>query len=193
MKDSFATFKQFVRQFILPAPADETLIITLFEPVSYRKGDVLVAMGTVAKHIYFINSGFLRVYHVEEGNEITNHLGGPNSFITTYLSFATRTPADESLIAITACDLLRITKNNMDRLYRESHNLAVFGLIMADQYLIFNNQRSRDLITLTAEQRYLKLLQQTPELVQNVPLHYVASYIGVKPESLSRIRRQLIS
>ncbi len=193
MEKSFSGFRQYIQQFVQLMSADEELIMTLFEPVSCRKGDVIVAMGSMATHLYFINTGFMRAYHFEDGNEITNHLGGPNSFITAYLSYTTRTSSDESVVAITACNLLRITKDNLDKLYRQSHNLAVFGIIMADQYLIFNNQRSRDLITLSAEQRYLKLLQQTPVYVQQIPLQYIASYIGVKPESLSRIRRQFIS
>ena len=193
MPASFDSFLQLIRQCVPLTPADEDLITDLFEPVTYQKGEVLIEIGRVATHLYYINSGFLRAYHLEEGSEITNHLGGPNSFITAYLSFTTKMPSDESVVAITACELLRITNDKLSQLYRQSHNLAVFGIMMSDRYLIFNNQRSRDLITLSAEQRYLKLLQETPALVQTVPLQYIASYIGVKPESLSRIRRQLIS
>ena len=193
MQASFQPFLQSIRQCVPLTPADENLITQLFEPITFQKGAVLSEIGRVATHMYYINTGFLRAYHLEEGSEITNHLGGPNSFITAYLSFTTKMPSDESVVAVTACNLLRITKDKLSQLYRQSHNLAVFGIIMSDQYLIFNNQRSRDLITLSAEQRYLKLLRETPDLVQNIPLQYIASYIGVKPESLSRIRRQLIS
>ncbi|WP_375448063.1 Crp/Fnr family transcriptional regulator [uncultured Fibrella sp.] len=190
MTDAFQPFIRLLKQLVTLTPTDETLIRTLFEPISYAKSTLLVEPGKVASYIYFINDGFARAYHYEDGNEITNHLGAPTGFITAYLSFSTKTPSDEAVETLTPAQLLRITKDNLDQLYRQSHNLALFGIVMADQYLVFNNQRSRDLITLSAEQRYQKLMQETPVLLQHIPLQYIASYIGVTPESLSRIRRK---
>lgn len=191
LSDSFEPFIQLLNQFLIITPADVELITRSFEPYQCAKGTPLVELGKVATHLYFINTGFARGYHFEDGNEITNHLGGPNSFITAYLSFSSKRPSDEAIETITTAQLLRITKDSLHQLYQQSHNMALFGLLMADEYLVFNNQRTRDLITLSAEQRYLKLLQKTPALLQNVPLQYIASYIGVKPESLSRIRRKM--
>lgn len=190
MTDPYLPFVGLLNQFVTLTPSDEQLVRTLFEPVNCAKSTPLVELGKVASYIYFINEGFARAYHYEDGNEITNHLGAPNGFITAYLSFSTKTPSDEAVDTLTPSQLLRITKDNLDQLYRQSHNLALFGIVMADQYLVFNNQRSRDLITLSAEQRYQKLMVQTPALLQHIPLQYIASYIGVKPESLSRIRRK---
>lgn len=191
MAEPYQPFLRLQNQFLTLTSTDEQLIKQLFEPYQCPKATPLVESGKVASYMYFINTGFIRGYHYEDGNEITNHLGGPNSFITAYLSFSTKNPSDEVFETLTPSQLLRITKDNLDQLYRQSHNMALFGLFMADQYLVFNNQRSRDLITLSAEQRYLKLMQQTPTLLQHVPLQYIASYIGVKPESLSRIRRKM--
>lgn len=179
-----------LNQHVTLTATDEQLIKQFFEPVNCSKGARLVESGTVARYMYFITAGFVRAYHYEDGTEITNHLSAPNGFITAYFSFSTKTPADEVVETLTPVQLLRITKDNLDQLYRQSHNLALFGIVMADLYLVFNNQRSRDLITLSAGQRYQKLRQQFPELLQHVPLQYIASYIGVKPESLSRIRRK---
>lgn len=190
MTDVHHPFIRLLHQFVTVTPTDEQLVRHLFEPITCVKNTILVELGKVASHLYFINAGFARVYHYEDGTEITNHLGGPNSFITAYLSFSGKTPADEVVETLTPVQALRITKDKLDHLYRQSHNLALFGIVMADQYLVFNNQRSRDLITLSAEQRYHKLMEQTPALLQHIPLQYIASYIGVKPESLSRIRRK---
>ncbi len=175
------------------AEADVELARQLFEPAQYRRAEVLVERGKVARFIYFVNAGYARVQHLEDGVEITNHLIGPNGFITAYTSFATRSPSDEVVQAITACEVLRITRDDLERLYQKSHVWALVGLHLADQYLIFNNQRGRDLITLNAEQRYQKLLREEPGLIQNVPLQYIASYLGIEPQTLSRIRRKRIS
>lgn len=189
MNDTYQPFETLLKQYVPLDESDEVLIRQAFEPTSYHKGEPLVEMGKVAQYLFFINTGFARAYHMEDGDEITNHLASPGTFITSYHSFSTKRPSDECVLTITACECLRVTKDKLDQLYRQSHNMALFGLIMADQYLVFNNQRSRDLITLSAEQRYLKLMQEQPAIVQHVPLQYIASYIGVKPESLSRIRR----
>lgn len=190
MTDAYLNFETLLKQFVRIDPSDEMLIRQAFEPVSFHKAQPLVDIGKVAQHLFFISSGFARAYHMEDGDEITNHLASPGTFITAYHSFSTKRPSDECVLTITACECLRVTKDKLDELYRQSHNMAIFGLVMADQYLVFNNQRSRDLITLSAEQRYLKLMQDHPAIIQHVPLQHIASYIGVKPESLSRIRRQ---
>jgi hypothetical protein len=88
---------------------------------------------------------------------------------------------------------LRITKNNFDILCQKSQKWADFSRIIYEKSVIYNEQRTRDIINLSAEERYLNLLKYNPDIIQNVPLQYIASFIGIKPESLSRIRRKLIS
>jgi CRP-like cAMP-binding protein len=156
-----------------------------------KKGEILVNEGKIAKHLYFVLSGYARVFHFEKGIEITNHLASENLFITAYNSFTTKSPAEETVQAISDCALLRISKENLDLLYKQSHNMALFGILMSDRYLVFNNQRAKDLITLTAKEKYLKLLYEEPHILQNVPLQYISSYIGIEPQTLSRIRREI--
>jgi CRP-like cAMP-binding protein len=170
---------------------DIALVNALFEKMETKKGEILVNEGKIARHLYFVLSGYARVFHFEKGIEITNHLASENFFITAYNSFTTKSPAEETVQAISECDLLRISKENLDRLYKQSHNMALFGIVMSDRYLVFNNQRAKDLITLTAKERYLKLLYEEPHILQNVPLQYISSYIGIEPQTLSRIRREI--
>lgn len=173
--------------------SDVQLIDSLFEKITVAKNHILVEYNKTAKYMYFVLSGYVRVFHFENGAEITNHLASENYFVTAYNSFTSKTPSQEIVQAISSCNLLKISKDNLDLLYRKSHNLALFGIFMSDKYLVYNNQRSKDLITLNAEQKYLKLIADQPHIVKNVPLQYISSYIGVEPQTLSRIRRKIIT
>lgn len=172
---------------------DIELIEQLFEPVNYSKIELLERENQISKYLYFINSGFVRLYYYQDGLEITSHINCPSGFITSFDSFVSNTKSNENVECITACELLRISKKNLDTLYQNSQKWVDFGRIIYDQAIIYNEQRTKDIITLSAKQRYLKLLAQQPDIIQNIPLQYIASFIGIKPESLSRIRKQIIS
>lgn len=173
--------------------SDIDLATKLFEPIETTKGEILVEENKVAKYLYFINSGFVRVYYLHDGAEITHHLNCPPGFITSLNSFISATKSQEVVECITDCSLLRIAKEDLDALYQHSQSCAEIGRIIYEQALAYKEQRTKDIMTLSADQRYLKLMTHHPEIIQNVPLHYIASFIGIKPESLSRIRKQLIS
>lgn len=173
--------------------SDRNLIRALFTPGTYPKHTLLVNEGQTARQLYFTQSGFVRVFSQTDGVDITSHLNCPPGFVTSFTSFINQTPSPDYVECVTDAELLGITRPNLDRLYTQSPNLAEFGRLIYEQSLAYNEQRTKDLVTLTAEQRYLKLLKTYPAIVQNVPLQYIASFIGIKPESLSRIRRQIIS
>jgi len=87
----------------------------------------------------------------------------------------------------------RITKKDLDLLTQESTALKDFSISVFQQSIVYNENRSKELATLTAEQRYKKLIENFPSIIHNVPVQYIASFLGIKPESLSRIRRQMIN
>jgi CRP-like cAMP-binding protein len=172
---------------------DRELIERLFEPINCKKNELLEKENEISTYLYFINSGFVRLYYFQDGLEITSHINCPSGFITSFDSFVSNTKSNENVECITACELLRISKKNLEILYQNSSKWVDFGRIIYDQAIVYNEQRTKDIITLSAKQRYLKLLVQHPDIIQNIPLQYIASFIGIKPESLSRIRKQVIS
>jgi CRP-like cAMP-binding protein len=141
--------------------------------------------------MYFINSGYLRTYYVKDGLEITNHINCPLGFMTAFGSYISGTASYEYLECITDCDLLRIKKEKLDALFQHSQKWAEAGRIINEQVVLYNEQRTRDLVSKTAEERYMELMKYHPDFIQHVPLQYIASFIGVKPESLSRIRKSV--
>lgn len=172
---------------------DIRLLTQFFKYEKFSKGSSLEKENTVAKKLYFIKNGFIRTCCTEDGTEITTQIVGKNDFITSFNSFVSGAVSKGNIKCISDCDVLYITKSDYDRLTRESAIWSAFCKQVYEQAIAFNLQRTTDLLTLSAEKRYLKLLAEKPEVIQNVPIQYIASYIGIKPESLSRIRKKIIS
>ncbi|WP_316802822.1 Crp/Fnr family transcriptional regulator [Pedobacter nototheniae] len=173
--------------------ADVNLVKTLFEPVKHKKNDFLEVEDKIPRNLYFINSGFVRVFHYQNGNEITTHINCPPGFITSFNSFLNQRISSDNVKCVTDCIFLKISRNNLDLLYQKSANWDAFGKIIYEKSLLYNEQRALDMITLPADERYYNLMKNYPEIIQNVPLQYIASYLGIEPQSLSRIRKKAAS
>ncbi|MNE28582.1 hypothetical protein D3C80_1220270 [compost metagenome] len=134
------------------------------------------------------------MYHYNEsGEEVTTHINCPPGFFTSYSNFISQQKSNEKVECITACELLRITKNDLDKLINESPAMKDFSIMVFQQSIGYNENRSRELATLSAEQRYRKLMTEQPDILRHVPIAQIASFLGMKPESLSRIRRKMIN
>jgi CRP-like cAMP-binding protein len=170
---------------------DIDLVKTLFEPVKHKKNDFLEFENKIPGNLYFINSGFVRVFHYQNGNEITSHINCPPGFITSFSSFLNQKISKDNVKCVTDCDLLKINRKNLEVLYQKSPNWDIFSKVIYEKSLLYNEQRTQDMITCTADERYHNLMINHPEIIQNVPLQYIASYLGIEPQSLSRIRKKI--
>lgn len=173
---------------------DTELCKRYFEGVIFPKNSVIEEEGKVPKYLYYIVSGYLRLYHYNEsGEEVTTHINCPPGFFTSYSNFISQQKSNEKVECITACELLRITKDDLDSLINESPAMKDFSITVFQQSIGYNENRSRELATLSAEQRYRKLMTEHPDILQHVPIAQIASFLGMKPESLSRIRKRMIN
>ena len=173
---------------------DAALCQQYFESATLRKNQVAEAGGSVPRYLYFVGTGYMRLFYPDErGNEVTTHLGLPQEFITPFLAFIHQQPAPENLAAITDCEVLRIRHANLAALIAASESFKQFSLLIFEQAMGAAARRANSLATLGAEQRYRQLLAQHPDVLLHVPVQLVASYLGIQPESLSRIRRQVIT
>ena len=171
---------------------DMKLCKQYIEPISVPKNTILEEEGTVPQHLYFVVSGFVRLFSLNsKGEEVTTHINCPPGFITSYTHFINETKSSEKLGCITDCELLRVTKEDLDTLNQKSPLFKDFSIWVFQQSLAYNEKRSQELATLTAEERYRKLIIEHPEILQNVPIQYIASFLGMNPKSLSRIRKQI--
>ena len=182
-----------IRQKINISDKDTELCTEYFEPIIFPKNRIIEDEGKIPQYLYFVVSGYMRLFHYNDnGDEITSHINCPPGFITSYFNFINQTKAAENVECITECELLRITKNNLDLITSKSDAFKDFSIWVFQQSIAYNENRSKELATLTAEQRYQKLIDNYPHIIHNVPLQYIASFLGMNAKSLSRIRKQMI-
>lgn len=173
---------------------DLKLCEQLFEPILIPKNKILEEANKVPQYLYYIVSGYMRLFYYNDcGDEVTTHINCPHGFFTSFTEFVNKTKASTNVETITECKLLRITRSDYDTLMSKSLFWKDYGMFVLQESVTYNEERSKDLATLSAEQRYIKLIKFHPEVILNVPLQYIASFLGIKPESLSRIRRNVIT
>jgi CRP/FNR family transcriptional regulator, anaerobic regulatory protein len=172
---------------------DIQLLIHYFKPTHFTKGTLLESEDKVAQKLYFVSNGFVRSFFNRDGMEITTQIVGSSKFMTGFNSFTSGITSKESIHCITDCDVFYITKSDYEALTKESIFWSKFCRQLYEKVILHNQQRTIDFIALSAEKRYLKLLHEQPDIIQHVSIQFIASYIGIKPESLSRIRKKIIS
>jgi len=166
----------------------------LHERVWVRKIEqhvVLVDETNVADHIMFVRKGYLRTYFDKDGDEITRDISSVNSFFTALTSFITKKPSFEIVSTITDCEVLMIGRDDLNYLYQHHSNWQMIGRRIVEEMFVRSQKRIYSLLTKSAEERYLKLMHEKPDVLQNVPLQYIASYLGITSQSLSRLRRKI--
>jgi len=170
---------------------EEELILSYFEPVSVKKKKELLEAGEVCKYIYFITRGCLRSYFVDEkGNEHIYQIRMDNSWISDLQSFFSQSPTKYFLEAIDDSQLLRISYNQLEELYNKVPKLERYFRILFQKAYINALERLNSTMWDSAIDRYNEMLREHPDMFQRVPLVYIASYLGITPESLSRIRKE---
>jgi CRP-like cAMP-binding protein len=169
---------------------DTDLIKVFFNYGSVTKGTSLLENGSLVDKAFFILSGYLKYFKpIESGEELIIHLYGPTHFATSLTGFFLGKKSEETLQAITDCEFLSISKSDLEKLYASDYKWQRFGRQLMESFLIEKEERIINQLSLTAHEKYIKLIKNQPDIVQNVPIKYIASYIGIQPESLSRIRR----
>lgn len=162
-----------------------------FAPQRLRAGEHFFAPGDRADHIGFVSAGVCRQYLVgrEPGEEATTCFIRPNQFIMDVEGFYSNQPTGSGIQALTACDLLLIDRQTWRRLSEELPKLFILSKILTEAALL-NNIKDKDFLHFgTAKQKYQEFLKRYPDLVLSIPQHYIASYLHITPQSLSRIRK----
>ncbi len=151
--------------------------------------EYLKVKGSIDTNLYFVVSGSLRVYVLDEFEENTIRFGYRNSLIASLDSFITEKPSDLYIQAIKKTDLKVIKKATFMNLIESSdENVKVWHIILGD--LIFQQmERERDILTSSPLERYKRVLARSPQLFQEIPNKYIASYLRMTPETLSRIKK----
>ncbi len=159
-----------------------------FEKISLAKNEFLLTEGKVCRQLYFLEKGALRGFYKLEGKEITHWFGFENDFVTSFHSFITQEPAVENIQLLEGSILWGISKESLSGLLNKHHEIERLVRVAYEKYYIQLEERFVNAQFKTANKRYENLLQQSPYILERVPLGCVASYLGISQETLSRIR-----
>ena len=159
------------------------------------KKSVFLKINEIENQISFITSGVVRLFIPKEDleKEITFGFSFKNQFVSAYDSFLTQTPSAYQLQALSETTLLSISHSDLQLVYSTTQIGNLVGRLTAERLFLIKSKREQNLLNLTAEERYLRLFKERPELLNVIPLKYISSYIVVTAQALSRIRKRLAS
>ncbi|RXK58868.1 Crp/Fnr family transcriptional regulator [Lacibacter luteus] len=180
-----------IRQFSTISNETEELLHNCFEQVVYPKNHQLVTEAAVCRHLYFVEKGALRGYYTLDGKEITHWFGFENDFVTSFHSFITQEPAVENIQLLEGSILWSISKDTLTSLFNNHPEIERIVRIAYEKYYIRLEERYVNAQFKTAAERYEQLLNDSPHILERVPLGQIASYLGISQETLSRIRSRL--
>jgi CRP-like cAMP-binding protein len=172
--------------------ADQELIKTYLTLKKVRKKQYLLQEGDVCKWVAFIETGALRLYKVnEDGSEHIVQFALEGQFMTDLYSFLTNEPSIYNIDAVEDSELVLITKSASDELRKLSPKFQEFVLQATSDAYIQLEKRMTSVISLGLEERYKELTSKYPNIIRRLPQHMIASYMGLTPETLSRVRKRL--
>jgi len=181
---------ELVNQIVLLEKAEIELIKNSFSPLLLSKGEFFLESGKINKHVGFINKGLVRYFIYKDEEESTFEFTNEGEFIADYQSFNNKTKSIQNIQAIEDCELLVINFDNVQNFFKTTKNGNLIGrLIIEHRFDVMVNQLLA-IYMQNHEQRYQSFILQYSDLSQRIPQYLIASYVGVKPESLSRIRRR---
>jgi len=180
--------KSFDRYFEAPVEVWENFV-NLCDRVEFKKNEVIKQANQTEKYAYFILSGACGVFLWKKNNFVCLDIVLENDFFADHLSLISGKPSLLETVALEKTSALRISKSNVYSLRKSVFGTNLF-LIGAENAFVEKQQQQIDLLTKTAEQRYHELLKKQPQIVQRIANKHIASYLGIRTESLSRIRKK---
>lgn len=179
-----------INEIITLTDAESEEVLSAFEYFQLPKKQHWIKEGTHCQHIAFVKSGSMRMFYLDHnGNEVTCFFAGENSFITLYSSFLNNSLAHETITSIEDTELLIIEKKVLEKLSASIPKIEIFRRFMAEHFFMILENRIRMMQSEKAEARYEIFIKEHPELLSTIPLHHTASFLGITPQHLSRLRK----
>lgn len=188
LRPDFAIFVKKLTEFEATAGED---YFSSFERVELKKGEYLLKEGEVPRYYWIMESGLARLYSFRNGEEITGDFFFTSEFVDLYGCSVMKMPAHANIQLMTDSILYRMEWNRLSELQLKYPMLVLIERLIAASYMRTFELRTFDMIALKAEERYKKLLDAHPYILNQVPINQIASYLGIKLETLSRIRNKL--
>ncbi len=193
----FSQYNAFIKKHIEVTPAEWELIESTLFLKRFEKGDTILRQGDICTDIYFINNGLARAYIIDEsGKDFTwsiffndEKAKVVNLFITEYDSFLRQTPSALYIEALEPCELVGISYENVQLLYDRLKNGERFGRMMAEAAYSYAQNRIIEQLSKSAKARFESFVAHTPHLLDKVPQYHIATFLGITPQHLSRLKK----
>ena len=174
-------------------PEEQELFLSKTETKPFKAKTILLSAGEVATCTYFVNSGILRSFNINDNIiEHVLHFACEGWWIGDMYSYISGKPGNLFIEVLEDAEVVIITKENHQKLYQEIPKLERFFRILAENSLVSHQERLMDNLSLTAEERFEKFCSKYPTLIQKVPQKHIASYIGVTPEFFSKMKSRML-
>ena len=172
---------------------EQELFLSKTETHLYKSKTILLSAGEVSKYTYFVNSGILRSFNINDNIiEHVLHFACEGWWIGDMYSYISEKPGTLFIEVLEEAEVISISKENHQKLYQQIPKLERFFRILAENSLVAHQERLMDNLSLSAEDRFDKMCKKYPSLIQKVAQKHLASYIGVTPEFFSKMKARLL-
>ena len=182
-----------ISKIVTLTPQEQALFLSNVETKNYKAKTILLNAGEICKHSYFVNSGLLRSFNINDN--IVEHVlqfACEGWWIGDMYSLLSQKPGNLFIEVMEDSEVVLLPKENQEKLYAEIPKLERFFRILTENSLVSNQERLMDNLSLTAEERFEKFCKKYPTLILKVPQKQIASYIGVTPEFFSKMKSKLL-
>ena len=180
--------RELSRRFSTMTHEELDILENLLIPMKVKKGTDILPQGQVAEYIYYLHTGLIRQYYYKNGKEMTSNLAVDGSIFMSIESLFRESPTSEVIEALETCHIFALPKHRLENVALHNQNIQILYRKILEEALI-EAQMHADLVRFeTAQDRYRRICKQMPKVVLRAPLVYIASYLEMTPETLSRVR-----
>ncbi len=190
---SIVNIRTYLEKSLMINDSDWKFFISRLKLRKVKKRTKLLEVGEVENYISFIDKGVVRFFIPKEDKEKETTFGFcfSDEFVSAYDSFLTQSPSLYELETLTDVEMWSMSYEDLQEVYRKTSIGNALGRLSSERLYLIKSKREQSLLNETAEERYLKLFDERPKLIKEIPLKYIASYIGVTAQALSRIRKRI--
>ena len=190
----YPSLRNNIENFIKLNDADWNLLVPHLKIRKLKKHELFSEVGKAANEVGFVLEGMLRHYYIKNGEEKTTYFYFENHFVSSYISCITKQPSQLSIEALSECELIVFPYNVIQKLFEKNMAWQKFGRLIAEYLAIGLEERMVGLLMLSPEERYLELIKgNKKKIIERIPQHYIANYLGITPVSMSRIRNRVVN
>lgn len=182
-----------IEEYISLSDADIQIINSLFKQKEYSINQIIHQEGLMCNKLWFITKGLVRYTSNINGEDRNFIFRSEGNFIGDIESFIKRTPSTKSIVTLEDCMIYAISKNDLQIFYQKVTHGERFGRLLVENIFAAAVNHLVSFYTESPEQRYIKLIKQNKDFIQRIPQYHIASFLGIKPQSLCRIKKRLLS